>query len=200
MPKGVCEPRIVECRACKGRFRTDKLGRAAWYCRTPACDERRRARPIERSRKARVGPPPLPSLPEVKDGLPPPQGEAIRIQVTGEGLMLNGEPCQVPVGFARGCSLVVVEVEGGYEIVNIERPLNLPEKTKPMAAALWKRHGNLKVRLNNLLAKIDSLRTLDAYNPEVVNKNVDKARALESELRACDDLAADLGIILPSWP
>jgi hypothetical protein len=41
MPKGRVAPREMTCRACGSVFVTDKSGKAAYYCRTEACDERR---------------------------------------------------------------------------------------------------------------------------------------------------------------
>lgn len=38
MPKGHVEPRTVVCRHCGDEFVTSKVGKAAFFCRTPDCD------------------------------------------------------------------------------------------------------------------------------------------------------------------
>ena len=43
MPKGSVPEREVLCRACEQPFRSTKVGRAAFYCHRPACDEDRKA-------------------------------------------------------------------------------------------------------------------------------------------------------------
>lgn len=43
MPKGHVQERDCICRACGATFRTTKVGKASFFCRTPECDEARGA-------------------------------------------------------------------------------------------------------------------------------------------------------------
>lgn len=66
MPKGQVPERDVVCRACGATFRSIKVGRAAFYCRTTACDAERGVKPGVRVRrkstpKPKVTPPPTPA-------------------------------------------------------------------------------------------------------------------------------------------
>lgn len=54
MPKGQTPERELTCRACGQPFRTDRCGRAAYYCRTPECDEQRRATGVRIQSRATV--------------------------------------------------------------------------------------------------------------------------------------------------
>lgn len=47
MPKGHKDPYTTTCQACGEDFTTTRLGRAAWYCRRPECDEARGYEPPE---------------------------------------------------------------------------------------------------------------------------------------------------------